>query len=214
MGSIAVTAGTVCVRDCPEVKLVLKALDELAEGMDERRVESRKANRRKYGRGVLEVEIYISGYASGSHACKIDEKIRELGPYAVEAAEFHTEWECERDRFFVGSKEQVPKAESADALAQIRALAPKLLGDDIAAALNVVVRDTHMPAFKRKCLEKSGGVCPFCEGKNITSGRLEADGPVAWAEVECGDCGRYWQDVWTLTDIAQARDRDGRRIED
>jgi len=54
MGSIAVTTGTVRVRDCPEVKSILKALDELAEGMDERRVESRKVVRRKYGRGVPE----------------------------------------------------------------------------------------------------------------------------------------------------------------
>lgn len=60
MGSIAVTTGTVCVRDCPEAKSMLKALDRLAEGMDERRVESRKANRRKYGPGVTEVEIYIA----------------------------------------------------------------------------------------------------------------------------------------------------------
>ena len=54
MGSIAVTTGTVRVRDCREVKSILKALDELAKGMDERRVEIRKANRRKYGSGVLE----------------------------------------------------------------------------------------------------------------------------------------------------------------
>ncbi len=56
MGSIAVTTGTVRVCDCPEARNILKALDELAEGMDERRVESRKANRRKFGHGVLEVE--------------------------------------------------------------------------------------------------------------------------------------------------------------
>ena len=68
MGSIAVTTGTVRVRDCPEVKSILKALDGLGEGMDERRVESRKANRRKYGPGVMEVEIYISGHTSASHS--------------------------------------------------------------------------------------------------------------------------------------------------
>ena len=169
-------------------------------------MEVRKANRRKYGPGVLEVEILISGYASGSHACEIDDKIRELGPFAVEAAEFQTEWECERDRFFVGSKEQVPKAESADALAQIQALAPKLRGDDITAALNVIICDAQIPDYKRKYLEKSGSLCPFCESSGLSSGPIRADGPVAWAEVECDDCGASWQDVWALVDMAQVTD--------
>ncbi len=57
MGSIAVTtglrraeaataaqAGTVRVRDCPEVRDILKALDGLAEGMDKRRVKIGKVN--------------------------------------------------------------------------------------------------------------------------------------------------------------------------
>jgi hypothetical protein len=93
----------------------------------------------------------------------------------VEAAEFRTEWECERDRFFVGTKEQVPKAESADALARIQALAPKLRGDDITAALNAIICDAQIPAYKRKYLEKSGGVCPFCEGSDLSSGPTQAD---------------------------------------
>ncbi len=138
MGSIAVTTGTVRVRDCPEARNILKALDELAEGMDERRAESRKANRRKYGPGVLEVEIYISGHTSASHASEIDEKIRELGPYAVKAGRFDTEWECEKDHFFVGTDEQVAVAESADALEQIQNLVPKLRMDKIEAALEVL----------------------------------------------------------------------------
>ena len=208
------TTGTIRVKDCPEVKSIVKALDGLAQGMDEGRVESRKANRRKYGSGVLEVDIYISGYASGSHACEIDDKVRELGPYAVEAARFVTEWECERGVFFVGGAADVEKAESADALAQIQALAPKLRGDDITAALNTIICDTQIPAYKRKYLEKSGGRCPFCESKNITSGRIEADGPVAWAEIECEGCGASWQDVWTLTDITKAKDKEDKKIDE
>ncbi len=135
MGSIAVTTGTVRVRDCLEVRSILKALDGLGEGMDERRVESRKANRSKYGPGVLEVEIYISGHTSASHASEIDEKIRELGPYAVKAGRFDTEWECEKDHFFVGTDEQVAVAESADALERMRTLAPKLRMGKAEAAL-------------------------------------------------------------------------------
>jgi len=213
MGSIAVTTGTVRVRECPEVKSILSALDGLAEGMDERRVEARKANRRKYGAGVLEVEICISGHASGAHACEIDDKIRELGPFALEAAEFQTEWECERDRFFVGTKEQVPTAESADALARIQTLAQKLRGDDITAALNVIVCDTQMRAYKRKYLEKSGSLCPFCGNSGLSSGPIQSDGPVAWAEVECEGCGSSWQDVWSLIDITEAKGKNGKEIE-
>ena len=137
MGSIAVTTGTVRVRDCPEVRSILTALDEFAEGMDERRVESSKANRRKYGPGVLEVEIYISGHTSASHASEIDEKVRELGPYAVNAGRFDTEWECEKDHFFVGTDEQVAVAESADALERIQGLASKLQTTKVEGALEV-----------------------------------------------------------------------------
>ena len=213
MGSIAATTGTVRVRDCPEVKSILSALDGLAEGMDERRVESRKANRRKFGPGVLEVEIYISGHTSASHASEIDEKIRELGPYAVKAGRFDTEWECEKDHFFVGTDEQVAVAESADALERIQGLASKLRGDDITATLNVIVCDTQMPVYKKKYLEKSGSLCPFCESKDITSGPVQTDGPVGWADVECEGCGSSWQDVWSLIDITEAKGKNGKEIE-
>ncbi len=137
MGSIAATVGSVRVKTCSEVGTILKDLGRLAEGMDERRVESRKANRRKYGPGVMEIEIYISGHTSASHASEIDEKIRELGPYAVKAGRFDTEWECEKDRFFVGTEEQVAVAESADALERMQALAPKLQMAKVEGALEV-----------------------------------------------------------------------------
>ena len=176
--------------------------------MDERQVSGHRR-----GRGVMEVEIYISGHTSASHASEIDEKIRELGPYAVKAGRFDTEWECEKDHFFVGTDEQVAVAESADALERIQGLASKLRGDDITAALNVIVCDTQMPTFKRKYLEKSGSLCPFCESSGLNSGPIQADGPVAWAEVECEDCGASWRDVWSLTDIAEAKRKDGRTVE-
>ena len=68
-------------------------------------------------------------------------------------------------------------------------------------------------SYKEKYLKSSGAHCPFCQSGDITSGPIQADGPVAWAEVQCEDCGSGWQDVWALTDIAQARGRDGRGIE-
>ena len=72
---------------------------------------------------------------------------------------------------------------------RIQGLAPKLSGDDITAALNAVICDAQIPTYKRKYLEKSGSVCPFCEGSDLSSGPIQADGPVAWAEVECEDFG-------------------------
>ena len=86
----------------------------------------------------------------------------------------------EKDHFLVGTDEQVAVAESADALEHIQSLASKLSGDDITAALNVVICDTQMPAFKRKYLEKSGSLCPFCESSGLSSGPIQSDGPVAW----------------------------------
>ena len=68
-------------------------------------------------------------------------------------------------------------------------------------------------SYRQKYMKSSGAHCPFCESTNITSGPIQADGSVAWAEVECEDCGSVWQDVWTLTDIAEAKGADGSRAE-
>ena len=66
-----------------------------------------------------------------------------------------------------------------------------------------------MPAYKRKYIEKSRGVCPFCESSGPSSGPIQADGPVAWSEVECEGCGASWQDVWALVDVSEATSPDG-----
>ena len=52
-------------------------------------------------------------------------------------------------------------------------------------------------SYKQKYLKSSGAHCPFSESANFTSGPIEADGPVAWADVECEVCGASWQDVWS-----------------
>ena len=67
--------------------------------------------------------------------------------------------------------------------------------------------------YRQKYLKSSGSHCPFCESTDITSGPIQADGPVAWAEAECEGCGASWQDVWSLTDIDEAKDRGGRKVE-
>ena len=106
----------------------------------------------------------------------------------------------------MGDTAVTPEAQSADALARIQALAPKLRGDDITAAVNTIICDAEIPAWKRKYLENSGGLCPFCDGSDPSSGPIQADGPVAWAEVECEGCGASWQDVWALVDITEVTD--------
>lgn len=38
-------------------------------------------------------------------------------------------------------------------------------------------------SYREKCLEGSGAHCPSCESADITSGPIQADGPVTWAKV-------------------------------
>ena len=45
------------------------------------------------------------------------------------------------------------------------------------------VCDAQIPAYKRKYLEKSGSFCPFCEGSELSSGPIQADGPNAYEAV-------------------------------
>lgn len=70
----------------------------------------------------------------------------------------------------------------------------------------------NLPPFKQKYFESHCGVCPFCESKDITSGPVEADSMVGWAEVECTRCGYTWQDVWRVIDITEFRDKEGHEI--
>ena len=139
MGSFAVTSGTIVVRACPEVEKIVEELRELAKGMEEREVLCEEAASEKYGLGVVEIQVGVSGYASASYSTEIDDKIKELGPYAVAGARFDTEWECQASSFFVGSEEQVAQVESTDALGHIRECALKLKGNDIYSALRCVL---------------------------------------------------------------------------
>ena len=52
--------------------------------------------------------------------------------------------------------------------------------------------------------------------RSLGAGRLpgiQANGPVAWAKVECEDCGASWQDVWSLIDITEAKGKNGKEVE-
>ena len=80
----------------------------------------------------------------------------------------------------------------------------------IGDALHHVMRCAKAPSFKKRYFHSRGCACPFCGSKDIMSGPVEADGMVGWATVECPKCGHTWQDVWTVIDITEVRDADGR----
>ena len=213
MGSFAITAGTVFAKSCPEVDKIVEELRDLADSMDERDVVCEPADARKYGPGIVRVEVRLYGYASASTSTLIDDKVQEFGPYAVEAARFHTEWEGESGYFYVGNGEQVAAAESKEALAQIKESARMLQGDDIGDALHDIVWLAKHPSFKKRYFRSWGCACPFCGSKDLMSGPVEADGMVGWAGVECAKCGHTWKDVWTVIDITEVLDADGREIQ-
>ena len=144
MGSYSVTTGKVKVRLCPETERIVEELRTLADDMDERDVICSSISK-QHEAGVIEVEVNICGHTSASHASEIDDKVRELGPYAIEAARFDTEWECRSDRFFVGSSEQVATAESADALEHIKQWAPRLQAEDLHAATRYLMQFVQAP---------------------------------------------------------------------
>lgn len=206
MNNFTSVTGVITVRACPETTRVLEDLRVLVAPLDEKNIRCRALPER--GPNILRIDLEAAGYASPAHVQEIDDKIRELGPYAVEAAEITGSHGC----FFVGTEEQVVQAESQDALERIHHLASRLEENDAAAALDAVTRWSKMPAFKRAYFATSGNACPFCEGTDIRAGALETDGMIGWTEVECAACGHAWQDVWAMIDMTEVRDADGHEV--
>ena len=168
-------------------------------------------------RSILEGQDHNIGPAaspSGGQGSDGHSIYDEGAQYAVEAARFHTEWEGQSGCLYVGNEAQVAKAESADALDQIKEAARMLQGDDIGDALHQVMRCAKLPSFKERYFRTSGCACPFCGSKDIMSGPVETDGMIGWARVECTKCGCTWQDVWTVIDMTEVRDADRREIQD
>ena len=56
---------------------------------------------------------------------------------------------------------------------------------------------------KRKYIDEGGNKCPFCGSEELEGKRYEADSTVAWREVECVNCKKRWEDVYTLSDIEE-----------
>lgn len=56
---------------------------------------------------------------------------------------------------------------------------------------------------KDKYLKNGYNLCPFCNGNDITGGHVEIDGGSAWQRIGCNDCGKMWDDIYTLTDVEE-----------
>jgi formate dehydrogenase maturation protein FdhE len=49
-------------------------------------------------------------------------------------------------------------------------------------------------------LDQSGDICPFCKSPAVTAiTDFDTAGDKAWRTIECRDCGKEWDDVFTLT---------------
>lgn len=46
--------------------------------------------------------------------------------------------------------------------------------------------------------ELGGGRCPYCHSDNITGDAIEVDGSIAWQPVSCDDCGKDWEENYSL----------------
>jgi len=80
----------------------------------------------------------------------------------------------------------------------------KYKGGEVISVFAGSHRDLHGPVqLPREAgyVATGGVVCPFCDAVDIESGPLEADGPVATANVECQKCQRTWTDVFRLVDV-------------
>jgi len=45
---------------------------------------------------------------------------------------------------------------------------------------------------------KSQNNCPFCDSNNLHGGDWEAERDQAWQHIECMDCHKKWDDIYTL----------------
>lgn len=51
-------------------------------------------------------------------------------------------------------------------------------------------------------IDHGGTKCPYCGSYNLSGDHVQVDAGSAWQDVTCGDCGKEWQDTYTLTGYA------------
>ncbi len=63
--------------------------------------------------------------------------------------------------------------------------------------------EPYPPNRKQVYLGNRGCKCLYCLSKLIQCGPFSADSDSAWCEVSCGNCGREWTDIYTLTETRE-----------
>lgn len=54
----------------------------------------------------------------------------------------------------------------------------------------------------KEYLDECGQVCPHCSSINLSGDHVQIDAGSAWQDITCDDCGKEWQDTYTLTGFA------------
>lgn len=54
------------------------------------------------------------------------------------------------------------------------------------------------PMTDAQFVRYGGSRCPFCGGHELESAEVEADGPNAWDETSCSDCGSTWSTAYKV----------------
>ncbi len=52
---------------------------------------------------------------------------------------------------------------------------------------------------EQEYVARAGASCPVCGGTDLEAHSLEADGPTAWDQCECNDCGASWKSAYSLS---------------
>ena len=54
-------------------------------------------------------------------------------------------------------------------------------------------------------IQRRGVACPFCASSNIEGRQFDVQAGTAWQPMNCTDCDREWNDVYTLDTISEIR---------
>jgi transposase-like protein len=72
----------------------------------------------------------------------------------------------------------------------------------ISAILHDTTGESEMTMTNQEYLDHGGTKCPHCGSLNLTGDHVQVDAGTAWQDIICDDCGKEWQDTYTLTGFA------------